>query len=276
VPDSGWQANLELSFAHREPRTVLQSNRHRGPLQVQKALYPEGPRICHVAVLHPPGGVASGDTLVCDARLEAKSHACLTTPGATKWYRCPGAWSGQQLRFSIADDAALEWLPRENILFDASQIRMHLDVELSAAGKFLGWEILCFGRRASGERWRCGGLRLASTIRREGRVLWSERADLRADGGFGASPVGLAGCTVSATFVVAGPQTGPALVAACRSIEAGDPDSRCGITSLPGVLLARYLGHSSEDAFNWFTSLWRLLRPAHLHVVATPPRLWAC
>lgn len=260
---------------------MLARNRHVGPLQVQKALYPEGPGICHVAVLHPPGGIASGDSLTCDAKLGAGSMACLTTPGAAKWYRCPDAWSGQQLRFNLAEAATLEWLPRENILFDASRVRMRLDVELAAGARFFGWEILCFGRRASGEQWRSGALQLHSSIRREGRLLWSERARVRG-GGFADSPVGLAGFSVSATFVVAGPDTDPdaALLAACRGLTAHrgleQRGARTGITSLPGVMLARYLGNSSEDAFSWFTSLWKLLRPAHLNIVATPPRLWAC
>jgi urease accessory protein len=276
-----WEATLELEFAHRAPRTVLVRNRHVGPLQVQKALYPEGPGVCHVAVLHPPGGIVSGDSLTCDARLGHKSMACLTTPGAAKWYRCPGAWSGQALRFQVAEAATLEWLPRETILFDASRVRLRLDVDLAAGARFYGWEILCFGRRASGECWRSGALELRSSIRREGRPLWSERASV-GGGRFADSPAGLAGFSVSATFVVAGPDSDSdaALLAACRGLEARRgverSGARTGITSLPGVMLARYLGNSSEDAFSWFTSLWRLLRPAQLNIAATPPRLWAC
>jgi urease accessory protein UreH len=41
-------------------------------------------------------------------------------------------------------------------------------------------------------------------------------------------------------------------------------------------LLARYLGHSSQEAFDWFSSLWRVLRPALLDQPAIAPRLWAC
>jgi urease accessory protein len=41
-------------------------------------------------------------------------------------------------------------------------------------------------------------------------------------------------------------------------------------------LLVRYLGHSSQDAFDWFTSVWKVLRPALLGQPAIAPRLWAC
>jgi urease accessory protein len=274
--DLHWHANLDLAFTRREDRTLLAAKAHRGPLQVQKALYPEGAGICHVTVLHPPGGIAGGDSLTVAARLDTDSRVCLTTCGATKWYRCPRAVAQQELYFSVAAGAALEWLPRENILFDDSKVRMRLEVELALDAQFLGWEILCFGRRASGEGWRSGGLRLHTSIRQAGHPLWSERANILAGSGFDSSPVGLAGCSVSGTLVAAGSDISAELLAACRTIVPSDRDSRVGITATPKVLLARYLGHSSQEAFSWFTSVWRLLRPALLNQPATEPRLWAC
>jgi urease accessory protein len=274
--ESSWRAELELSFAAREGRTILSEKSHCGPLQIQKALYPESPRVCHVALLHPPGGIAGGDSLEVGVRLGPQAHVVMTTPGATKWYRCPRDAARQRLRFSLAAGAALEWLPRETILFDGSMVSTDLDVELAAGAQFLGWEIWCFGRRASGERWTAGGLRSSSVIRQAGRPLWSERADLAAGGGFGASPVGLAGYSVSATLVAAGAKIDSALLIACRTMLPRDRDSRAGVTALPNVLLARYLGHSSQEAFHWFASLWRVLRPAQLGLPAVAPRLWAC
>ena len=235
-------------------------------MQIQKALYPEGPRICHVAVLHPPGGIAAGDRLSVSARLGSDSRVCLITPGASKWYRCERGDAQQRLHFHVGAGAAIEWLPRENILFDASQVGMTLDVELEPGGQFLGWEILCFGRRASRERWQRGGLRLRTRVSLAGRVLWRERADVSAGSGFDTSPIGLAGFSVSGKLVCAGRDIAAPLLNACRGIERRAVDSRIGITTLPGMLLARYLGHSSQDAMQWFTALWGQLRPALLGV----------
>jgi urease accessory protein len=41
------------------------------------------------------------------------------------------------------------------------------------------------------------------------------------------------------------------------------------------LLVARYLGDSSEQAFHWFRELWSLVRPAWLGTAARTPRLWA-
>jgi urease accessory protein len=274
--DAHWRANLDLSFSRRDDRTLLAARSHRGPLQIQKALYPEGPGVCHVTVLHPPGGLAGGDALGISARLESGSRVCLTTCGAAKWYRCPRVGAQQQLHFSVAAGGALEWLPRESILFDGSKAHMQLDVELAPDAQFLGWEILCFGRRASGEGWHGGGLRLRSRIRQAGQPLWCERANLLAGSGFDSSPVGLAGYSVSGTLVAAGADIGAELLGACRAVVPRGLDSRVGVTRLPKVLLARYLGHSSQDAFDWFASVWKVLRPSLLNQPAIAPRLWAC
>jgi len=272
----GWQANLELSFEHRQERTVLVKNRHQGPLQVQKALYPEGRDICHVAVLHPPGGIVAGDSLCMRASLEGRARAVLTTPGATKWYRSEGSSARQRLDFRVAGDTVLEWLPRENILFDGSHISMSLDIALSARSKYFGWEILSFGRRAGGESWRRGILKMRTCIRRADRMLWSEMANVDAGSGFMHSPVGLSGSTVCGTLLVAGYEVPNELLAACRRLQPARSDARIGLTRVPGVLIARYLGDSSEQVFNYFVELWKLLRPALSAKAACAPRLWAC
>ncbi len=274
--DAHWRANLDLCFTRHHHRTLLAARSHRGPLQIQKALYPEGPGVCHVTVLHPPGGVAGGDALAVTARLESGSRVCLTTCGATKWYRCPRAGAQQQLNFSVEAGGALEWLPRESILFDGSKAAMQLDVDLAPGAHFIGWEILCFGRRASGEGWHSGGLRLHTRIRQAGHPLWCERANLLAGSGFDSSPVGLGGYSVSGTLVAAGTDIGAELLGACRAVVPRGLDARVGVTRMPGILLARYLGHSSQNAFDWFTSVWKVLRPALLDQPAIAPRLWAC
>jgi urease accessory protein len=268
-----WDARLDLRFDCRDGRSVLAHNQHRGPLQVQKALYPEGPGVCHVAVLHPPGGIAAGDCLRVDAALETGARVVMTTPGAAKWYRSEGALAEQAYGFRVRNDAVLEWLPRETILFDGSRASMTLDVALDRDAKFFGWEILCWGRAASGETWQRGTLTFRTRITNPDGLIWAESADLTPDSGFLESPVGLAGCSVSGTFLIAGCPAEPRLVAECRATVGPDRTHR-GVTALPEVLVARYLGNSSEEAFHWFRSLWGVLRPSLLGTAAHPPRLW--
>lgn len=259
-----WKAELRLGFENRDGRTVLAERRHDGPLVVQKALYPEGDAVCHAIVVHPPAGIAGGDELELNARASTGAHALLTTPGAGKWYRSAGPWASQKLRFEVA--GALEWLPQETIVFDGAMAQLETEVRLQGDARYLGWEILCLGRTGSGERFGKGKIRLHTRLYRDGKLLWMERGRIEGGGALLDSPVGLQGQSVCGTLVAAGPA---ADLAACREIEG------IAVTQLPGVLVARTLGDSSEQAKKLFAKLWSVLRPATFGREAQMPRIWS-
>ncbi len=269
-----WQARLTLGFERRDAATLLTRREHYGPLRVQKALYPEGAAVCHAIVLHPPSGIAGGDQLDIAVNVGEGAHALLTTPGAGKWYRSSGATASQRLDFTVEKGAALEWLPQESIVFSGARAAMHSHVRLAAEARFIGWEVLCLGRRASGERFDVGNLRLETRVEREGRPIWLERGAVAGDSNLLRSPAGLAGYSVSATLLAAGPGLTPASLARCREITAVEPGARTGLTLLPDLLVARYLGHDSEAARHWFAALWQVLRPAVMGREAQTPRIW--
>jgi urease accessory protein len=271
---SGWRARLELGYEHRNGSTRLTRRRHTGPLVVQKPFYPEGPEVCHSVVLHPPGGIAGGDWLEIEATVGQGARSLITTPGATKWYRSAGPISEQRVALEVAEGASLEWLPQESIVFDRARARMHCLVSLAEGARYIGWEITRLGRTASGECYDAGDLRSRTEILRAGRRLWGEYA--RIDGGAALlrSPVGLAGFPVMGTLVAAGSDIERGLLDSCRAAEP-QGDVRFGVTALPGVLVARFLGSSTEAARGYFVALWGRLRPALIGREACVPRIWA-
>ena len=153
---SGWEAHLELEFRREAARTVLSTRRHTGPLRVQKALYPEGADVCQAIVVHPPGGIVGGDSLAIDVDVGTGAHAQLTTPGATKWYRSAGSVARAETALRVAAGAVLEWLPQEAMLFDGARASIALRVDLAPGARFIGWDVICLGRTASGERFDVG------------------------------------------------------------------------------------------------------------------------
>lgn len=282
---STWNAELVLGFARAGERTVLRENRHRGPLRVQKALYPEGDAVCQAIVLHPPSGIAGGDHLVISADVASGAHAQLTTPGAGKWYRSGGAEASQCIDFTVGEGATLEWLPQETIVFDGAKARMETRVSLAADSRYIGWDILCLGRAASGERFEKGEISLFSRVDRapkeaplggDGRPIWLERGQVAGNDTMLDSPAGWAGHSVCGTLLCSFPelpQHAAALLEALRAIAPADAATH-GITVLPGVLIARYLGDNSEAARLWFAQLWKILRPTCCGRPAVIPRIW--
>jgi len=264
-----WKAELSLGFTQRGARTVLAERRAEGPLVVQKALYPEGEAVCHAIVVHPPGGIAGGDELSLNARIEEKSHSLLTTPGAGKWYRSAGPWASQRLSLQV--EGTLEWLPRETIVFNGARASLECHVRLGEEARYIGWEIVCLGRTGSGEAFAAGALQLETTVSRAGRLLFLERGRVEPGGRLMRSPAGLGGRTVFGTLLAASTALDKDLLRLCRE-EAAD---HVAITLLPGLLVARYLGDSTAQAFEAFSRLWRRLRPTLMGRAAVPPRIWA-
>jgi urease accessory protein len=272
VATTGWRAELALGFEHRGARTVLATRRHDGPLVVQKPLYPEGEAVCHAIVVHPPGGIAGGDSLQLDVEVGGGAHALLTTPGAAKWYRSAGNWARQTLALRVAPGAVLEWLPQESIVFDAARAKLSSEVHLTGDARFIGWELLCFGRSGSGERFTRGSCRLSSAIWRDGRPLWLERGRIDGGGKLLVSSAGLRNQPVTGTLVAIAPEIDDALLAACRKQLPARGEG--AVTRLPQLLVARYLGDSSEAAGRYFAALWRSLRPVLVGREAEEPRIW--
>jgi len=262
-----WQASLALGFVRDGDTTRLVRRTHRGPLRVQKALYPEGPGACHVIVVHPPGGVVGGDRLEIDVDAGPACSVLATSPGAAKWYRANGRVSQQAVRLCIAAGAAIEWLPQETIFYDAASVDLDHDVDLAAGSTYIGSEVLCFGRVAAGEAFTRGRIRQRTRIRQEGRLLWWEQGILTPDGI--ASPLGMRGHAVCATLLAVGRPVPAALQAHVRAL-----DPQLASSQVKSVFVVRYLGDDGEAARAVMAQVWALLRPHLLDRPACPPRIW--
>ncbi|HYD61818.1 MAG TPA: urease accessory protein UreD [Noviherbaspirillum sp.] len=271
-----WQAWLALGFVRDGETTRLVERSHHGPLRVQKPLYPEGSDVCHAIVVHPPGGVVGGDQLDIHACIGARAGAFITTPGAAKWYKANGQVSQQSVRLSVGDGAVLEWLPQETIFFDAADVRLDATIELGKDASYIGCEILCFGRTASGESFSKGRIGQSTSIRRDGRLVWFEQGELTADSTAMSSPLGLAGRTVCATLIGVGrPVPNGAITAIRETCSTGLAASELfGVTQMKSVVVVRYLGDSSEAAKRLMTQAWRTLRPLLAGREAVVPRIW--
>ena len=142
--------------------------------------------------MHPPGGVVGGDELRIDVQVDAGAHALITTPAATKFYRCDGRHSSQTQELRAAG-ATLEWLPQENIFYRGADVRTATRVHVDADSRFIGWEINCLGLPARGEPFDAGALRLDLELWRSCRGATVDRSAPFASK-WGLSPFSSTGC----------------------------------------------------------------------------------
>ena len=269
-------AHLLLQIACRNGSSTLVRQKHSGPLRVQKALYPEGPDVCQLIIIHPPGGIVGGDQLSTQVQVGSSANVVVTTPGGTKWYRSNGQVSRQEVIVEVGRNASLEWLPQESIFYNQACVELDHTVLLTGDAHYLGMEVLCFGRTASGEAFETGSLRQRSTIYRNGKCIWVEQGVLCAGEAMFNSPLCLSGNTVCGTLIAAGKAVAPSVVTEIRERASQNrrSDAGFGVSQRKDLIVARYLGHSSEEAKRMLTDVWKMLRPIMLGRDAVMPRIW--
>ncbi|MFZ6863252.1 urease accessory protein UreD [Undibacterium sp. Ji67W] len=274
-----WHASLQLGFANDAGTTRLVERKHSGPLRVQKPLYPEGGAICHAILIHPPGGVVGGDQLQISTTVGEHAHALITTPGAAKWYRSNGYTSAQTIELHVGDNAHLEWLPQETIFFDDAKVNLRQAVYLTGNASFIAADMLCFGRTASDEIYNTGEIHQNSSIFRDGKMIWHEQGRIIGGSGAMQSALGLNGKSVCAMVIACGKSLNTDQLQQLREqtgslINLHEADGLYGVTQMKGVIVARYLGNSSELAKQWLQLVWQHLRPVMNAQVAVIPRIW--
>jgi urease accessory protein len=275
-PVPGWQGHLQLTYRHTQDKTQAIQHQGTAPLKVQRSFYPESNAICHNTILHTAGGIVGGDKLRIEIELQPQSRAVITTAAAGKIYGSKGQTASQSIVQNISDNACLEWLPQETIIFDRAIFHQHLRVNLAATASWMGWQIDRFGRTARGERFTQGEWRSATEVYREGKPVWIDRQ--RLDGGeMVDSPHGLAGYPIvgSLAWIIAGvvDRDRKNLVIEARSLFDGEPH-KIGVTRLPEGLLCRYRGDSTTEVRRWFTAVWHLLRYSFFRSPPIRIRVW--
>jgi len=274
----GWHARLALSYSVEAARCVARFE-HEGPLRILQTLYPEGDAIAHNVLVHPPGGIVGGDTLEIALRAAAGSHALVTTPGASRFYRSDGAPATQRTRITLGEGARLEWMPLESICHDGCVAHNELSASLAPGAEMIGWDIVALGLPEAGLPFRRG--RLVQHLELQGQ--WLDRGLIdAADSRLMDGPLGLAGRRCMATLYFACGSDIPrerreeALQAARDVLDAHELAGTAGATAPgPRMIVVRVLAPLVEPAMQLLKSVRAQWRQHLWGLLPVQPRTWA-
>ena len=275
---SGWKAHLKLDYTCANQRTVAKFE-HVGPLRVLQSLYPEGDAVCHNVLVHPPSGLVGGDVLDMQLHLGDHSHALLTTPGATRFYRSEHGLATQQVKAYVGDSARLEWLPLETIAYNGCHGLNHAVFDLAPTAEMMAWDITALGLPSANLPFERGQLQQHLEV----SGVWLERGlmdaqDMRLMNG----PLGLARHRCMATLVFAcgtdltRERRDFALSLARELIEVAHAGVVAGVTSPhPRIVVLRTLSPLVEPAQTLLRGVWAAWRQGLWSMTGALPRIWA-
>lgn len=277
-----WHGQLDLQYTRDGSRTIA-LDRHNGPLRVLQRLYPEGDAICHHVLVHPPGGIVGGDVLALNANLAPDTHALITTPGATRFYKSAGDMAEQLVHATVADGARLEWLPLESLAYPGCKAINRMRFDLAPQAQMMGWDIVALGLPAADQAFdaptAAHGL-FTQEIDLPG--VWLEKGTVTAqDKLLLDSPLGWAGKRVMATMWFASGQAinramANQLLDTARQTQSNSPlATTAGSTQVHDrVIVVRALADRVEPAMSLLTQIWAQWRTLAWGVSPCAPRVW--
>ncbi|MDO3388819.1 urease accessory protein UreD [Gilvimarinus sp. SDUM040013] len=277
-----WQASLALTFAYRGSKTAVTRASHYGPLRIQRPFYPEG-ECAHVYLLHPPGGLVVGDSLGISLTAESGSAALITTPSAGKVYSLDGlqhsdvaTTQSQRIDVKVAENAHLEWLPQETIIFNGANARLHTKLVAATDSTFTAWDIVCLGRPACNETFTTGSVHQDLEVWVDGVPKLIERNRIEGSDALMQRPWGLNGAGSLGTFVASANPSRDCVDALVASLDepSSGAASHWGLTQKEDLFVARYVGPSAYECRKGFIRIWQAIRQDMCGRAAVEPRIW--
>lgn len=230
-----------VSSKWRDGRSCIDDLRQAGAL---KLVFPRNDHVVEGVIVNTAGGITGGDRFDITATAGAGATLTLTTQAAERAYRAQTGQTGRlKTQLSVAENARLNWLPQETILYDGSSLARQLTVDIASNGRYLMVEPVIFGRQAMGEELRDARFRDQIDIRQSGK--WLYRDGVYLDGNVADRldrPAIAGGARAMANLVFVAPEAGGHLTAVRERIGTGGGASLLQDT----VLVARLL---AEDGF---------------------------
>jgi urease accessory protein len=269
---TGRDGFLSLRFKRDADRTVVARLRYTLPLQAQTATpMPDGS--AYLLLLNPTGGVLGGDRLLSRIVLDAGTHACLSTPSATRVYRSLGPASIQETWIDVGAGATLEYFPDHVIPHAESRFRQRLSVELGRGSRAILFDAFAAGRLAHGESWAFREFDSETRAICNGSPLYLSRAKIApVPSALSPTSLGVAegfGYVASLVMLGDGFENWQRVADAMHAALAAMPQLRAGASVLgSGGCVVRYLTTSAGELVGATSALWARARRS---LLALPP-----
>ena len=232
-----------------------------------------GSNAAEAVLINSSGGLTGGDEMTWDLVAGNSTHVVATTQACEKVYKSDGSSARVDTAITVGEDARLDWLPQETILFDRSGLARTITVDLAASARFMAVESVLLGRLAMGERVHDTAFRDTWTIRRAGRLIHADALRLEGDAtAIGCHSATLGGHLAFSTLLYCGPDDADSLALLADSALAilqREDSCHGGVSTFGGKLIIRL---TAPDGLHLRKALIPLI--SHMRAGEPLPRVW--
>ena len=277
---SSWEGNCSLGFfntkssSKAENKTIFKS-KFTSQFKVLKSKNDFEGR-CILPILHTAGGLVGGDFLGLDINLNCNSKVLLTTTSAQKIYGTvgrskvnpDGVFSYQNNNINIDENAHLEFLPQETIIFANGLFSQVTKIELDQNSSCLFSDLIRLGRSSAGESIQNGILKSKLIIKRRNNEFedWEfidqielNKLSFEAKSGMDNMPV--FGSLIWICNKDFSKLKIKKLIIEIKKIFKNSKN-QLSLGILENGISIRFLGYSTQDARNCFFCIWKQIRHA--------------
>ena len=163
------------------------------------------PQMLDMVMINTAGGLTGGDRFKWAIDAAANTYVRASTQACEKIYKAADGVVSVDVGLTAGDDARLEWIPQETILFDHSRLKRVITVNMAATANLLIVEPIIFGRRHFGELAPVVSLNDQWRIYVEGRLAHAEAMRIDETGPrWFAAQAGANNCAAFATVLFIG------------------------------------------------------------------------
>lgn len=134
-------------------------------------------------MINTSGGMTGGDHMVWCFEAKDGANVTVTTQACDKIYKSTGASAQTDIELKVGDGTHLNWLPQETILYNRSNLKRNINVNLCTNSTLLMVEALVWGRQAMGETIHKANLADHWRIYRDGKLAHAECFNLNTHSG---------------------------------------------------------------------------------------------
>lgn len=242
--------SLDLGIEVSGGKSVAKRQFHAGALKIIRPHYLDDSGQVYYIMVNPGGGYLGGDSYEIGVAVEPDASVLLTDQSATKVYRTPGSFVTQQMRFEVARDGVLEYVPDQLILYRDADYRQQVTVELEESSTLFMSDIVTPGWSPDGTQFRYKEAHLRTEIRMGGApvLLDNLRINPVEDAATRQAPTFLGDNTHFATAICIAPGIDEDMIAEIREAIRDIPGVESSITEcdVPGYVL-RAVGTRTEE-----------------------------